>query len=286
MKFNFIQSHTEFQIRVMCDVLGVSESGYHAWKSRPPSKRDKENQTVLERLKYFHQESRKTYGIDRLCDDLRDDGIPVNHKRVARLKRENNIYPKTYKKFVITTDSNHENPIAENILDRQFEQEKENAAWVSDITYLPLIKGWIYLAVIIDLYSRRVIGWKLGDHMRADLVIDAFENACINRAGEAPVLFHSDRGVQYASGDMQLCLNGRNTQASMSRKGNCWDNAVAESFFGTLKTELIGNRKYCNLNEAQSDIFDYIEVFYNRKRRHSSIGNISPAEYESGKRAA
>jgi len=268
VKFDFIQSHTEHQVRIMCDALGVSESGYHAWKSRPPSKRDKENRVVLERLKQFHQASRQTYGIKRLRDDLRDDGFQINRKRIARLKRENNIYPKTYKKFVVTTDSNHEDPIAENILDRQFEQEDENAVWVSDITYLPLIKGWLYLAVIIDLYSRRVIGWKLGDHMKTELVTDAFENACTNRGGNAPALFHSDRGVQYTSGDMQLCLSNWHTKASMSRKGNCWDNAVAESFFGTLKTELLGNRKYRSQEEAQADIFNYIEVFYNRKRRH------------------
>ena len=270
----------------MCDVLAVSPSGYHAWRSRPESKRDQENQVILDKLKYYHQESRQTYGVKRLQADLHEDGWTVNHKRIARLKQENDLYPKTYKSFVVTTDSNHDNPIAENVLNREFEQKRQNAVWVSDITYIPLRYGWLYLAVIIDLSSRRVIGWKLDVEMKTALIISAFENARINRRGASPILFHSDRGVQYTSGDMQDLLSAHRTVASMSRKGNCWDNAVSESFFGTLKTELIGSRKYSNLDEAKADIFEYIEVFYNRKRRHSAIGYVSPVEYERANMAA
>lgn len=286
MKYEFVQKNPEFKVGIMCDVLGVSQSGYHAWRSRPPSKRDKENRVLLDKLTHYHKESRQTYGIKRLQADLLEEGWTVNHKRIARLKQENNLYPKTYKPFVVTTDSNHDNPIVENVLNREFEQKQENAVWVSDITYIPLLCGWLYLAVIIDLYSRRVVGWKLDVEMKTELVISAFENARINRSGVSPALFHSDRGVQYTSGDMQDLLSEQDVKASMSRKGNCWDNAVSESFFGTLKRELIGNRKYSSIDEAKADIFEYIEVFYNRKRRHSAIGYVSPVEFERVNMAA
>ena len=281
MKYEFISEHqTEFSTNVMCDVLGVSYSGYHAWRSRPVSARDIENKYVVERLKHYHQLSRKTYGIIRLQDDLRDEGININRKRISRLKRENDIYPKQRKRFVTTTDSRHENPIADNVLQRKFNPEEKDAVWVSDITYLPLKTGWIYLATIIDLYSRRVIGWQLASHMRTELILDAFEAAKVTRFGQSPSLFHSDRGVQYTSGDFQLRLNENETEMSMSRKGNCWDNSVAESFFATLKREWLDGKEFNAIDDLRISLFDYIEVFYNRQRKHSSNGYISPVKFE------
>ena len=249
------------------------------------SQRQQEDQQLLETMQHYHERSRKTYGIVRLGADFREDGKVVNHKRIARLKRENNLYPKTYKPFVVTTQSEHDSPIAKNVLNRDFEKRAENEAWVSDITYIPVIGRWVYLAVIIDLYSRRVVGWQLATHMKTSLVEQAYESACINRGGDKPQLFHSDRGVQYASEQMQRCLSKDDVLVSMSRKGNCWDNAVSESFFGTLKTELVTFCTFKNIEEARLAIFDYIEVFYNRQRRHSAIGNIAPVEYESLKKA-
>jgi len=270
----------------MCDVLGVSYSGYYAWQSRPISDRQIENEYITARLKHYHQLSRKTYGIARLQDDLRDEGLRVNHKRIGRLKKENDIYPKVHKQFVTTTDSGHDNPVADNKLQRMFKQEKQDSVWVSDITYLPLKAGWIYLATIIDLYSRRVVGWQLAEHMRTELIVDAFNSAKVTRHGKSPLLFHSDRGVQYTSGDFQQLLIENETEGSMSRKGNCWDNSVAESFFATLKREWLIDTKFDSFEELRLSLFDYIEVFYNRQRKHSSNGNVPPVKFEELKMTA
>lgn len=201
----------------------------------------------------------------------------MNHKRVARLKQENGIYPKQYKRFVVTTDSNHDKSVADNLLNREFEVDEPNQVWVSDITYIDTSLGFVYLAVVIDLFSRAVVGWQLADHMRAELVCDAVRMAQARR-GCLPKLFHSDRGSQYVSEELEAVLT--NVTISMSRKGNCWDNAVAESFFGTLKTEHVNFENYYNMREARTSLFRYIEGFYNRKRRHSFLGNRAPMEFE------
>ena len=228
-------------------------------------------------MKQCFQDSQKTYGVIRLTEDLKEQGENINHKRVARLKRENSIYPKQHKAFVVTTDSTHGKAVASNVLNRQFKVFEPNEVWVSDITYIATKSGWVYLVVVLDLYSRMIVGWQLGDHMRAELVCQAVENAQFSRAC-LPKLFHSDRGSQYVSEELEVVLSG--VTISMSRKGNCWDNACAESFFGTLKTEHVNHENYKNIDEARMSLFQYIEQFYNRKRRHSHLGYISPSRFE------
>jgi len=278
VKYQFIQDHPEFDIKLQCCVLGVSRSGFYDWRSRPESERQKEDQRLLEKLINCFSQSQRTYGVRRLTEDLHELGEVVNHKRVARLKRENAIYPKQHKAYVVTTDSRHGKAVADNVLDRQFTVNCPNDVWVSDITYIPTRSGWLYLAVVIDLYSRRVVGWQLANHMRAELVCQAVEQAQARR-GCLPTLFHSDRGSQYVSEKLEEKLKG--VTISMSRKGNCWDNAVAESFFGTLKTEHVDHESYNNIHDVRMSLFQFIEGFYNRKRRHSHLGNLSPAKYEA-----
>jgi len=241
------------------------------------SNREQSDTELLPKLVECFEQSQSTYGVRRLTDDLNDLGEDVNHKRVARLKQEYDIYPKQHKKFVVTTDSTHGRVVAKNVLNRQFTVNKPNTVWVSDITYIGTATGWIYLATIIDLYSRMIIGWQLANHMRSSLVCEAIDNAKRNR-GCLPELFHSDRGSQYVSDEVDAKL--KTVNISMSRKGNCWDNAVAESFFGTLKTEHVNHERYKNIQEARLSLFQYIEGFYNRKRRHSHLGNISPLKFE------
>ena len=269
--------HPEFDTQLACRVLRVSKSGFYDWRGKPKSRRQQEDERLSEVLVQCLNRSRRTYGVLRLTDDLADLGEKINHKRVARIKRENAIYPKQHKAFVVTTDSTHGKAISSNYLNRQFSTPRPNEAWVSDITYIHTQTGWVYLAVIIDLYSRMIVGWQVDKHMRAELVCQALAKAQARRAC-LPVLFHSDRECQYVSEQLEDALKGVTT--SMSRKGNCWDNAVAESFFGTLKSEHVDHENYKNLNEARISLFDYIEGFYNRTRRHSHLGNISPETFE------
>jgi len=258
--------------------LGVSKSGFYDWRSRSECERQKQDDRLVEKLKIHFHQSQRTYGVRRLTDDLIESGEIVNHKRVARLKRKHGIYPKQHKSFVVTTDSSHGKAIAENVLDRQFAVDTPNKAWVSDITYIWTKAGWVYLAVVLDLYSRMVVGWQLAEHMRAELVCQALEQGKARR-GCLPVLFHSDRGSQYVSDEIETQLEG--VTKSMSRKGNCWDNAVAESFFGTLKTEHVNHETFNDIHEARTSLFQFIESFYNQRRRHSYLGNISPARFEA-----
>lgn len=280
MKYDFIKSHPEFDTAIACGVMEVSLSGYYSWQSRPMSKRDIENQKLLTLLQESFRQSHKTYGIIRLQKDLDRQGFHVNHKRIERIKRENNIYPRQFKKFVTTTDSNHDSPVAKNELNRKFDEANKDQVWVSDITYIATKAGWVYLAVIIDLYARKVVGWDVDNHMRASLVCNAVKNAIETRRC-LPQMFHSDRGVQYVSEELEKVLDRKKVIISMSRKGNCWDNAVSESFFGTLKQELVHHEKYENLNDARMSLFKYIEAFYNSKRLHSKLGFKSPNEYEN-----
>lgn len=263
---------------LQCRVLGVSKSGYYDWRSRPENPRQTDETRIVTHLKACFEASQRTYGVRRLTDDLNDAlDERVNHKRVARLKQKHGIYPKQHKAYVVTTDSGHGKPVADNQLDRQFRVSRPNAVWVSDITYIATDAGWVYLAVVIDLYSRMVIGWQLAEHMRAELVCQAVAMARARR-GCLPELFHSDRGSQYVSEELEDVLEG--VTISMSRKGNCWDNAVAESFFGTLKTEHVNHEVFDTIYDARLSLFQFIEGFYNRKRRHSYLGNVSPVRFE------
>ena len=283
MKYQFIADHShEFPITRMCRVLAVSTSGYYAWRGRPQSQRAQDNLKLVDRIKGIHAASRKTYGSPRVHAELVDgQGIKCNKKRVERLMRIHNIHGKQRRRRrVKTTDSNHNLPIAPNLLDRQFEADMPNRKWVADITYVPTDQGWLYVAAILDLFSRRVIGWSMASTMCTLLVKDALEMAISLRHPQAGLLHHSDRGSQYASAEYQAVLQTDQAVPSMSRAGNCYDNAAMESFFGTLKCELIHDRHYRTRTEARQDIFEYIEVFYNRQRRHSSLGYLSPVAYE------
>ena len=282
MRYHAIQEHDRRDpIRLMCRALAVSAAGYYAWRSRPESTRSVNTRTLLSAIRVIHRESRETYGSPSIWDALIKQGHHIGEHRVARLMRQNGIRAKTVKKWRATTQSQHRFPVAANTLDRQFTVESPNRVWAGDLTYVWTTEGWLYLAVILDLYSRRVIGWAMGHRLTVDLAERALTMALANRTPTAGLLHHSDRGSQYAATRYQQLLATRGITASMSRKGNCWDNACIESFFGTLKRELVYHRRYATRNEATQDIFEYIEVFYNRRRRHSTLGYHSPAEYEA-----
>jgi transposase InsO family protein len=261
-------------------MLKVSKSGYYDWLVRPESVRSYRNRQLLIQIRQVFLESRRTYGSPRLTDELKARGFICNKKRIARLMRHNGIRPKTVKKFRATTDSKHNLPVAPNLLKRQFTAVGPNLIWLSDITYVWTNEGWLYLAGVIDLYSRRVVGCAMSHHIDHDLTLSALHQALIRRRPQPGLLHHSDQGKQYASGDYQNLLSDHQMIGSMSRKGDCWDNAPMESFFATLKTELIYHERFITREEAQAKIFEYIEVFYNRKRRHSSLTGKSPVEFE------
>jgi len=282
MRYRAIQEQDRrYPIRLMCRALAVSPAGYYAWRVRPESQRSRQNRTLRATIRVLHRESRETYGSPRIWDALVKQGHRIGEHRVARLMRQDGIRAKTVKKWRATTQSNHRLPVAENTLNRQFTVAAPNRVWAGDLTYVWTTEGWLYLAVILDLYSRRVIGWAMGQRLTVDLAERALTMALANRAPTAGLLHHSDRGSQYAATSYQQVLAAHGVTASMSRKGNCWDNACIESFFGTLKRELVYHRHYATRDEAKQDIFEYIEVFYNRKRRHSTLSYDSPAEYEA-----
>jgi putative transposase len=282
MRYRAIQEHDRrYPIRLMCRTLAVSPAGYYAWRSRPESHRAVSARTLLSAIRVIHQESRATYGSPSIWDALLKQGHCVGEHRVARLMRQAGLRAKTVKKWHATTQSQHRFPVAANTLDRQFMVESPNRVWAGDLTYVWTTEGWLYLAVILDLYSRRVIGWAMGHRLTVDLAERALIMALANRRPRAGLLHHSDRGSQYAATSYQQLLATHGVTVSMSRKGNCWDNACIESFFGTLKRELVYHRHYATRDDATRDIFEYIEVFYNRQRRHSTLGYHSPAEYEA-----
>jgi putative transposase len=265
----------------MCNALKVSRSGYYAWSKRLPATRTQENQQLKEQIKQIHQKSRNSYGAPRIHAALKHKGFEVGRHRVARLMAQQGICVRPRRRFKSTTDSNHSFPIAQNVLNRHFTTQQPDQTWVADITYIPTTQGWLYLAVVIDLFSRRVVGWSMAEHMRVELVLNALEAALGHRVpADSGLLFHSDRGSQYASGDYRGALQKAGIGCSMSRKGNCWDNAVAESFFGTLKTELISSREFDTREDAKTTIVEWIEVFYNRERLHSSLNYLSPVQFE------
>jgi len=281
VKFAFI--HVEkalYPIGVMCPLLDVSRSGYYAWRGRPASAHAKSDAQLAVEIATTHKRSRRTYGSPRVHRDLRARGIRVGKKRVERLMRQGGIVAKRRRRFRRTTDSNHSHPIAPNVLERKFDVQLPNTAWVTDVTYVWTLEGWLYLAVILDLCSRRVVGWAGSENNDRALALDALGRATDARTPQRGLLHHSDRGSPYASDDYRDALAERGFIASMSRKGNCWDNAVAESFFATLKGELVDHEIYWTRAAAMASIDDYIDVFYNTQRRHSSIGYVSPIEFE------
>lgn len=268
----------------MCHALEVSRSGFYDWMKRSPSEPTAEEQRLRVEIRSIHRRSRRSYGSPRVHRALRKRGILCNRKRVERLMREEGLRAKSKRRFRSTTNSNHGRPVAPNLLERRFavqEVEGVDRVWVSDITYLPTRAGWLYLAMVLDLKSRAVVGWAMKDTLESALATDALQMALWSRRPAPGLLVHSDRGVQYASEAYQEVLRQHGLRCSMSRKGNCWDNAVAESFFATLEWELIQESDWHTHEEARRAVFDYVEVWYNRERLHSSLGYRSPAEYEA-----
>lgn len=281
MKYAFIQDHRrEYRVSLMCRVLHVSRSGYYAWVSHPESRRRVENRRLLSQIRIAYDRNRGVYGSPRITEELRDQGYVCNEKRVARMMRAHGIRAKTVRKYKVTTDSKHNLPVAPNLLNRQFTVAQPNAVWVSDITYIWTSEGWLYLAGVVDLYSRQVVGWAMSRRIDGQLTLSALRQAIARRHPGRGLLHHSDQGKQYAAGDYSDLLNDHGMIASMSRRGDCWDNAVMESFFGTLKTEMVYFEEFSSREEAKTKIFEYIEVFYNRQRRHSTLGQLSPVEFE------
>jgi transposase InsO family protein len=280
--FAFIQDHQEqWPVRAMCSALEVSPAGYYAWLSRPPSFQEQRREALLVLIREAHEEARRCYGSPRVHAALKGKGEPCSVNTVAKIMRDNDIRAKTARKFRCrTTDSNHALPVADNVLGRQFDPSGPNEAWVADITYVQTGEGWLYVAIVEDLYSRRVVGWSMADHMESRLVVDALEMAVQRRLPGEGLLAHSDRGSQYASDHYQRLLGKHGIECSMSGVGQCWDNAPAESFFATLKKELVHHEEYATRAEARASIFEYVEVFYNNQRLHSSLGYVTPAAYE------
>ncbi len=271
----------EFPVALMCRVMGVSRSGLYARRQRArPSAHETEDAELLERIRGIHSSSRCTYGSPRVHRQLRRDHVRTARKRVERLMRADGLHGRIRRRFRTTTDSDHRLPVAPNTLNRQFAVEDPDRVWAGDITYIRTASGWGYLAVILDLHSRMVVGWSLADHMRTELVEGALIAALGSREPSPDLLHHSDRGSQYASACYRERLAEHGIEVSMSRRGDCYDNAVVESFFGTLKQELVHDARWTDLVEARAAIHDYIEVFYNRKRLHSSLGYRTPAEVD------
>jgi len=275
------QHKTEFPISVMCEVLSVSRSGYYAWLKNPESKRKQSNSKLREKIRTIHRDSGEAYGSPRVYQALKEQGETCSENRVARLMREDGLRAKTKRRFKATINSEHNLPVAPNLLDRNFSPEAPNQVYAGDITYIWTAEGWLYLAVVIDLFSRSVVGWAMNKQMTRQLVMNALTMAVQRRRPPSGVVFHSDRGSQYASGDFQKLLTKHGMRCSMSRKGNCWDNAPVESFFGSLKQELVFHQKYPTRFHARQSLFEYIERFYNRRRLHSTLGYKSPADYEA-----
>jgi len=286
MRYHFIQDHQgQFRSGILFRVIQVSSSAFYAWQKRGVSARARQKAHLLAHIDAIFQESDGRYGSPRVHQDLQARGIGCSQKRVARLMKEQHLVARKPRRFVVTTDSSHALPVAQNLLNRQYQVEavaEVNRAWAGDITYVPTAQGWLYLAVVLDLKSRRVIGWSMSDSLEQTLVHEALEMAVGQRlsARSEQLLFHSDRGSQYAACAYQERLVDWGIVASMSRRGNCWDNAVVESFFATLKKEEVHREQYLTREQAKASLFFYIEIFYNRKRRHSALGYLSPHDYE------
>ena len=291
MKYAWIKEQLDagvFPVKAMCAALEVSRSAFYEWRAEPVRKRQAYRDALAARIEQVQRETRGVYGSPRVTAELRARGeVACCENTVAKVMRERQIRAKTARRFVpSTTDSRHDRPVAPNVLDRQFDAARPDRKWATDITYVPTDQGWLYLAGVIDLCSRRIVGWSMADHMRTDLVADALRMALSSRSpgdgdGGDGLLHHSDRGVQYASDAYQALLKANGMTCSMSRVGDCWDNAVIESFWGTLKAELTDHERYATREQARASIFEYVEVFYNRVRRHSSLGYVSPEQFEA-----
>jgi len=286
VRYAFIRDHRErFDVTVMCVVMLVTTSGFYAWLERPPSARAKRSAELTEEIRVVHRESRRVYGSPKVHKALLGRGRRVNRKTVARLMHAAGIRARAHKKFrVRTTDSNHDNPVAPNTLDRKFAVESLDKVWATDITYIHTDEGVLYLAGVMDLCSRRIIGWSMGDTMAADLTLRAMDMAINARRPDAGLLHHSDRGVQYTCGRYRDMLSMHGITVSMSRTGDCYDNAVVESFWGKLKAEMVYHKRFATRAQARAAVFDYIEVFYNRQRLHAALGYVSPEQFEAGRR--
>lgn len=263
----------------LCKVLGVSRSGYYAWDKRPVSDRAKENAKILAKIKEIHSNSRQSYGSRKITEELRRSGILINHKRVVRLMLSSGIRSKLAKKYKATTNSKHNLPVAANILGREFVADKPNQKLVSDITYLWTDEGWLYIAALMDLYGQKIVGLSMGERMTKELVISALKGYRMRVGRHTGVLVHSDRGSQYCSHEYQTLLKDYGFVCSMSRKGNCWDNAPMEAFWGKMKYEWLIDQRFKNRAEARAAVFEYVEIFYNRTRLHQANGYLTPEEY-------
>lgn len=282
MIFSLVKQHRDiWPVRVQCKALGVSPSGYYAWLKRQPSKRAVANQNLLSDIRRIHWNSHKRYGSPRVHAALRTEGQRVSRRRVEKLMRLNDLQAISKRRVrITTTDSRHNLPVAPNILDRNFGALAPNQKWLADITYIFTAEGWLYLAAVLDIYSRKIVGWAMRDHMRTELPLAALTMAIQRQRPQPGLIHHSDRGSQYASHDYQRALAAVEITPSMSRKGNCWDNAPMESFFHTLKTELVHHKNYATKEDAKRDLFQYIEGFYNRQRIHSALGYLTPEQME------
>ncbi len=282
MRFAFIDvEKANHAVGTLCRVLQVSRSGFYVWQSRPESARAVRDRQLSAKIRVFHAQSKGRYGSPMIHRDLRDDGERVGRKRVARLMRQENLAGRRKRRFRRTTNSEHKLPVAPNLLERRFDAAVRDQVWAADITYIRTWEGWLYLAVVIDLYSRRVVGWSVANHMRTELPLTALQKALLRRRPAAGLLHHSDRGSQYAAEAYRRLLASHGVIQSMSRKGNCWDNAVVESFFSTLKEELIYRGAWATRRAAELSIADYIDNYYNCYRRHSTNGYVSPMKYEN-----
>lgn len=281
MRYTVIEQHRgQYSVRRMCRVLKVSPSGYYAWCSRPESTRAREDRRLRVKVREIFQQSGRSYGSPRIAAELQAQGESCGKNRVARLMREEGLVARKPRRYKTTTDSAHAWPVAPNLLDQKFTVQTPDTVWLGDITYLPTDEGWLYLAALLDLCSRRVVGWATSDRVDSDLTLRALRQALDQRQPGPGLLHHSDRGSQYACSEYRERLETLGVEVSMSRKGNCFDNAPMESFYSTLKTEWLRDRRFATRAQARSSLFDYLELFYNRRRRHSSLGYRSPAEYE------
>jgi putative transposase len=281
VRFAFIVAErAAFPVRLLCRTLQVSRAGFYAWHTRPPAPRTRADERLGLEIATIHAESRQRYGSPRVHAELADRGCRTSRKRVARLMRGRGLAARRRRRFRVTTHSRHPFPIAPNVLARQFERAGPDQAWVTDITYIPTGEGWLYLAVIVDLCSRFAVGWAMSERVTDDLTLAALGMALARRRPAAGLVHHSDRGSQYASGDYQRVLAQHGIVCSMSRRGDCWDNAVAESFFATVKVELVHDAAWATRAAARTELFDYLELFYNGQRRHSALGYLSPRAFE------
>ena len=281
MRFQFIEDHRdEFPAVRMHEVLDVSRSGYYAWRNRPVSAREMANRELYKKIKVVYNENHEIYGSPRIYHALEKQGVACSENRVARLMRLRGLRAKQTKRYKTTTKRNKADPVAPNLLKRDFVAEQPNQKWLTDITYIPTLEGWLYLAAVLDLYSRRIVGWAMSGRMTSDLTRDALKMAIRQRQPGADLIHHSDQGSQYTAGEYQQLLKDRDIQVSMNGVGTWYDNAPMESFFGSLKSEWVHHRVYRTRDEARADIFYYIEAFYNRRRLHSSLDYLSPEAYE------